>query len=672
MPPRRKKQKTAHNPDAVAQLDQDPAEPGSSSSSTTTVATAPSWKGTKRRSASLEKFIDGPVDIVVEVLVWLHPRDLCTLVRTSSVFKNFLLSKDRRQLWKTIIANATDLPPQPPFLSEPAFVHLLYSHHCHNCGTVARQVITEWFKRACSKCIPEVMTYHCYGSEDAYRCSNADINRYLRQLRKIKKNPDQNEREKAYQAIVKEWMKRLIRRQKYSALLKEWFKKEERARLAVLDDKKSQRFTEIVERLQESEWAKEIEFLSDEEVEEMSMLPVVRRSSKLTKSEWSNVLVALDGFLNKTRERRLLGERQAAIRTRLGELERAMLEHYVQLPRTAAMDVRPNYIEFALMDKCKALADAPVARTVTSEDFLAILPELHKKWHTSAKTRLVKAVQKNLRAPSISVTTPDPLNLAITVFVCAHCSPFACMRYPAVLAHACGYTRDDDDDDYPWEDPDEPPKASEVYASTAKKLHVNEDDYEELEARERFSLSKVVGPEDSYAREVLKPMCTMVRALGLDPATTTTADLEACGARLRCTTCAAKGKPDVIYGWEAALLHFREFRRKHVKWKWKRIHGSEVDKVRKLEAARDARPLAIHRYHSLWACALCRDWDGSGREIEAHLLNDHGLEDADACARNGTIYVHPAKNRVLMQPPVILTPVDAFDSSKSAAQTWFY
>ena len=241
---------------------------------------------------------------------------------------------------------------------------------------------------------------------------------------------------------------------------------------------------------------------------------------------------------------------------RLWELEKAMLEHYVQIPRTPAMDIRPNYIEFALMDKCKALANAPVSRTITSEDFLAILPELHKKWHTSAKTRLVKAVQKTLRTPSVSITTRDPLNLAITVFVCAHCSPFACMRYPAVLAHVCGYTKDNEKY-YSWEDPIEPPKASEVYASTAKKLHVDEDDYQERKARGRFSLTKVVGPEDSYIREVLEPMCTIVRALGLDPATATATDLESCDARLMCTTCTAEGRPDVIYGWDAAVSPHR-------------------------------------------------------------------------------------------------------------------
>lgn len=37
----------------------------------------------------------------------------------------------------------------------------------------------------------------------------------------------------------------------------------------------------------------------------------------ITSLEWSNVLAALEGFLNETRERRLLTEREATIRARL-------------------------------------------------------------------------------------------------------------------------------------------------------------------------------------------------------------------------------------------------------------------------------------------------------------------------------------------------------------------
>ena len=107
MPPR-KKQKTTRNAH--------PSEADGVASSPSAIV--PSWKGAKRRRASLEKFVDGPVDIVVEVrqlerldparspwlwfdaptafvaiqvLALVHPRDLFTLVRTSSIFKTFLV-----------------------------------------------------------------------------------------------------------------------------------------------------------------------------------------------------------------------------------------------------------------------------------------------------------------------------------------------------------------------------------------------------------------------------------------------------------------------------------------------------------------------------------------------------------------------------------------------------
>ena len=224
-----------------------------------------------------------------------------------------------------------------------------------------------------------------------------------------------------------------------------------------------------------------------------------------------------------------------------------MLDNYVQLPRTPAMDMRPASIEFALMDKCKALADAPGQRSATREDFLAILPELHKKWHMTAKARLVKAVQKHLRTRSISIDTRDPLNLAIVVFVCEHCGPFTCMRYPAVLAHTCGYTSY-----HGQSDPDEDRK--DIYTTTAQRLHIVDDG--DLRKRERFSLSNLLrtgGTQDSYLREVLKPMCKIVRALGLNPSTPTAADLEACDARLRCSWCIPEGMSNIIYSWDGAV-----------------------------------------------------------------------------------------------------------------------
>ena len=122
------------------------------------------------------------------------------------------------------------------------------------------------------------------------------------------------------------------------------------------------------------------------------------------------------------------------------------------------------------------------------------------------------------------------------------------MRYPEILGHPCGYTsfsgRSTAADD---------PDRDVVYTAVATTFHVTHaDPY----PRERFSLNNVVG-KNRYTREVLEPMCAIVRALGLDPSTATAADLEACDVRLRCATCAAEGQLDAIYGWDAAVSSHR-------------------------------------------------------------------------------------------------------------------
>ena len=48
-----------------------------------------------------------------------------------------------------------------------------------------------------------------------------------------------------------------------------------------------------------------------------------------------------------------------------------------------------------------------------------------------------------------------------------------------------------------------------------------------------------------------------------------------------------------------------------------------MDKIRELEAARDARPVDVCKNESVWACSLCTDWDGSGRDVRAHLLEQY-------------------------------------------------
>ncbi len=137
---------------------------------------------------------------------------------------------------------------------------------------------------------------------------------------------------------------------------------------------------------------------------------------------------SLEGDLNNTRVQRFQVERLRA-------LQDAVVAHYVTLPRNAVMDCRPNYIEFAIADKCRALVDAPVSQPMTHEDFMKVIPRLVTNWQEDKAAMLRQSLHSGFWLGKRSKV--DPLHLAIATWVCTECQ--MPLRYPAVPAHSCGY-----------------------------------------------------------------------------------------------------------------------------------------------------------------------------------------------------------------------------------------
>lgn len=94
------------------------------------------------------------------------------------------------------------------------------------------------------------------------------------------------------------------------------------------------------------------------------------------------------------------------LRPRFLNLEQALLAHYVQLPRVASMDCRPEYVDLALMEECKTMADVPADQTVTREDFACIVPTLAAPWEQERKDKLLAALSKCIPPVAIDVTVP--------------------------------------------------------------------------------------------------------------------------------------------------------------------------------------------------------------------------------------------------------------------------
>ena len=84
------------------------------------------------------------------------------------MFHSFFLHGSNKKLWEVSLASATGLPDRPPFMTIPAFIHLLYSPYCHNCASPnVRHIFWPWFKRYCQKCVLKrsvyLWRYHEFG-----------------------------------------------------------------------------------------------------------------------------------------------------------------------------------------------------------------------------------------------------------------------------------------------------------------------------------------------------------------------------------------------------------------------------------------------------------------------------------------------------------------------------
>ncbi|OJT10751.1 hypothetical protein TRAPUB_12734 [Trametes pubescens] len=328
---------------------------------------------------------------------------------------------------------------------------------------------------------------------------------------------------------------------------------------------------------------------------------------------WQKVLATLGHSLSTTRAKCLDKELRAALVARFHALEDAITAHYVNLPRTARMEFRPRYIDFALMPKCRAIAEVPASATVTAAQFTAVVPALAKRWDEERRMELTEYLRPHLGdvAPDV-----DPLELAIAFFrnrkPC--CAPIWRMRYPAIFMHDCSYvdcfrtdrgrtTQESGQDD--------------LYTRTTKSLDWIEFELNTREYEHRYSgphvpfnIRSLAGP--IQAHEVVDMMRRVVAALGLDPAWATFDDLERCEVWLRCTTCETQQPLDEVRAMSWTAAHWLTVNKQTPEWR----HADHKD-MAKVRALRETQFDKANC--SAVLLALCLSFDAYAESMTAHL-----------------------------------------------------
>ncbi|KAI1796802.1 hypothetical protein LXA43DRAFT_879509 [Ganoderma leucocontextum] len=624
----------------------------------------------KLRRGCLKEIPNFAVEIQLMIFGNLHPQDLFTLSRTSKVFHGFFLHRSNEALWEVALKNAEDLPERPPWMSIPAFIHLLYSNYCHNCGCPnIRKVQWLWFARYCSNCLPEVS---CPSSDVSRRFIGARSNLYYdsgallhgvqvtttvkqhrgsyvsydkkTSIRYLKRHVDKfigqwsalpEPRDSDAIKVFQERRRHNIEVQRmYAGMCKKWHDTLEEDRKDDLRNGRTERFSVIVEKLKETGWEKDLDFLGPNGLEKMSRLPVVRQSVKLTDKGWEKVQEALHKFLNETREARLEKERTALIQQRFAELDEAIIAHCVTIPRNATMDCRPLALDLALQADLEPIANAPSSESVTRETFAAIVPQLVTSWQAEQRQFLQSFLGRFITRVPRGV---DILDLAIAVVYTRTYYDVRMMRYPYLLA-----------------------RSSFRSTSSRDRGNFTYSHYAAPAAPDSWTGPYNLKSLDPKPVEVgIKWMRNILTKLGLDPETTTASDLEQCEARLRCLKC-AEGGQEYAYTGEAAFAHIAKHdttrsakgspRSSHNRWA--RVNKADMARVKVREAV--AHALSADS-RCCWSCALCVKWEGWGDKeiVRKHLASEHSIEDADGAIEDGTIFWSPVHNYSRVRQPAV-------------------
>ncbi|KAJ6520163.1 hypothetical protein C8R45DRAFT_51161 [Mycena sanguinolenta] len=465
------------------------------------------------------------LDVVFEILGNLHPLDVLRLSRTSKEFRELLMHKSARPIWRSSLNNVEDMPPCPPHMNEVQWTSLAFDATCQICLKIARKVDWKLYIRLCSKCVKTHL-------ESKFRTLNMLIDLIPTrpdhlysplQLEKVKtaynaiKDPQEQQK---YTEERKELVKALAQ---HSKLCEAWSESIADNRSAELAGRKEERYTAIVARLTGLGWGTEITHIRA--MDSLRHHKLVKMPNALTNRTWNTIEPEMVKYMEQMKAKRLEREYVALLaerRTMASKVLRTFKRS--QLPWTDVMPGVPDFHEFP---KIKDIISQPASVTVDEQTFEALLPDfpdLIATWREGLLQHMVATYKRDSNADAVQADNvlEDRLKLATSVFKCNSCggsnitddffgtSHRQCqpLFYPKTLAHRC-LTR---------------------VSGYSAMMFMNDS----RDCAWRSNLLKFDTRTSEFVEKV-------VRACGIDPETATVEDMDAADKRLACHACAQRG-----------------------------------------------------------------------------------------------------------------------------------
>ncbi|KAF4614913.1 hypothetical protein D9613_003340 [Agrocybe pediades] len=503
-------------------------------------------RGKKRKSASsqtknqppikrprgtrglLNKILEMPLDVLVEIFGRLDPLDLLHLTWTTKDFRALLLTKNSNShaIWKESFLNIPGIPECPEDLSEPKYAHLAFVNVCHKCNRKKSSVTIYWQARCrlCKTCAPGEfnirgmdLPHLYYGLPPSYvnksgrRYSltyhDATVESWLKQFGKYPRRDDlvAMQRIKTHAQSCERWM----------ATYKQQAMQEQASAIDA-------RRVIVVEHLKKLGWEDEISKLTADDSRPEQLDAVTKACQKdLTARILSNLEPVLVQHMKMIKAKRLYAERLECLQKRLPVFYEVYQTYVDSLPTNS---VYPGIADVFLHHDIKELVDLPADVDITSTNFDVLLPSPPNIFQ-DVLNRLEEEVLTLIPAsynPEGAING-EVLQLAAVTFTCKKlCTWTTHLRYPQVLVHRCA-------------------RKGPSTISDQKPHELADDVVRDLQILEKVLPTSPVRWNTSCALEFdeegFKILSDAMKMCGRDPSTTTHAELDMCMPVFECNTC---------------------------------------------------------------------------------------------------------------------------------------
>ncbi|KDQ51100.1 hypothetical protein JAAARDRAFT_185355 [Jaapia argillacea MUCL 33604] len=507
----------------------------------------------RKRAGTLALLPNLPLDVLFEIFSHLLPFDVLTLARTAKDLRRLLMHRTARPIWKATFKNIIHFPECADDLSEPQYVNLAFSPHCHNCLANGVDKV-DWFLRVrfCVECAKKCLlcdTDPGFPKEIAECLPDSSMKWpdlrgkvYRKQdvvnlLQKLNAQPT----EVARQELIERTKAKSYEIACFAEECQEWeddykdhLRYEAHMQLIKLKDDRKKA---IIERLTALGWGEEIKKLptyhkaSVYKAEPFYLFdehPLVCQHRALTDRMWRNIEEEMVEYMEDMRDYRLEQEAKSLAKKRKGAVLTIYEAYKESHPALQYSDVLPSPADICNAPRVKHLLQN---LSIAAENFDEHLPDLGSiidEWQTGAKSTLRK----------ISGNDRLDLDLATSVYACKtrdaiHYShlescldypdrkrTYESLWYPQVAHHRCnGVER------FGLDEADEE-MSREIDPST--KIGGNLSSIR----RRPWSAENL-----TFDKKALRVMQNIIESCGLDPKQTTPAKLDILDARLVCLKC---------------------------------------------------------------------------------------------------------------------------------------